>query len=231
MNSDHELFRSIYVHYRPLLRTVAKRNGIPYDELDDIVQETFESYYSRYPVDWSEAQIRGMLMKILKCRCMDYMRKQKRLPVTYLDPTHIEDGGMVVKRNHGKDAFETLLDEQKYQKIMDALKGMKPDWSEVFIRLTIEGRSIAEVSEELGISEAACRARHSRANRYLRTQLSGYEPQVMKQEEKQCEKKARPSPKASVPEPRGSEKTEWGKEIRQSSPGPRSIGPPRECLS
>lgn len=219
MNSDQELFRSIYVHYRPLLLVAAKRNGIPYDELDDIVQETFTSYYSHYPLDWSECQIRGMLMKILKCRCIDYLRRQNRLPLTYLDPIDLEEGELkTTDKMEEKDALEIVLEEQRHQKIKDVLGKLKPDWSEVFIKLMIEGRSVADVSRELGITESACRARLSRANQYLRTQLQGYEPKVMQRREKN-EKKISP------------EKPEQQREVRQESPGTRSIGPPRECLN
>ena len=253
MNSDHELFRSIYVQYRPLLRTAARRKGIPYDELDDIVQETFVSYYSRYPLDWSECQIRGMLMKILKCRCIDYLRKQSRIALTYLDPVHIEDGDMDTEKIEEKDTLDVVLEEQKHQKIVDVLSGMKPDWLEVFIKLTIEGRSVVEVSRELGITESTCRARLSRAHRYLRKQLSGYQPKVMKRDEKNKEPKvpeelppesssseAVPSgellhgtapPMITSPETVSPEMSEWKKEVRQETQGTRSIGTPREGLN
>ena len=39
MESQEDRFRSIYNYYMPLLRWIAKHRGIPYDEIDDLVQE------------------------------------------------------------------------------------------------------------------------------------------------------------------------------------------------
>ena len=188
MNSENELFRSIYARYRPLLRIAARRGGIPYDELDDMVQETFASYYSHYPLDWPEPKMKAMLMTILRNRCSDYQRRQVRHPVTYMNPQHIEDGDLDSEDTEEKDTLEVLLEEQRYQDIVAVLQTMKPEWSDIFIKLMIEERPVEEVSAQLGISVDACRTRLSRARKYLREQLNGYRPMVMKRDMKDPDK-------------------------------------------
>lgn len=44
MENTEERFRAIYDRYMPLLRLIASRKSIPYDEIDDLVQETFTSF-------------------------------------------------------------------------------------------------------------------------------------------------------------------------------------------
>ena len=40
----NQLFRSIYETYQAPLRTIARRYGVEYDDIDDVVQETFAAY-------------------------------------------------------------------------------------------------------------------------------------------------------------------------------------------
>ena len=44
----NELFQLIYETYKIPLRVIARRCGIPYDETDDIIQETLVAYYQTY---------------------------------------------------------------------------------------------------------------------------------------------------------------------------------------
>ena len=76
--NEGKVFNSIYVEYAPVLRVLAVRSGLPYGEVDDIVQETFLSYFTHYPVDWDSGKMKGMLARILKNKCIDYSRKKRR---------------------------------------------------------------------------------------------------------------------------------------------------------
>ena len=56
----NDRFTEIHEHYYPLLRLMAMKKGIPYDEVEDIIQETSIAYYEHYPLNWSENQIRAV---------------------------------------------------------------------------------------------------------------------------------------------------------------------------
>ena len=60
-----ELLQAMYEEYQGPLRRVTKNNGIPDGYVDDIVQETFVAYFNHYPLDWTDAQKKAMLMTIL----------------------------------------------------------------------------------------------------------------------------------------------------------------------
>ena len=49
----NELLLSMYEEYQATLRVLAKSYGIPDKDIDDIVQETFISYFGHYSLEWT----------------------------------------------------------------------------------------------------------------------------------------------------------------------------------
>lgn len=177
MNSKEDQFRVVYTAHVSLMRFIAKNKGIPTDEIEDLVQETFTAYYSHYPVDWPECKVKATLMKIMKNRCVDYYRSQGSHPVTYYDPTLIQDASLINERKFGRDSLSILLEQQEYEAVMEALKSMRKEWLVVFVLHVIEGRPMTEVSEILGIRADTCRARLARGRKHLRKCLCPEAPE------------------------------------------------------
>lgn len=192
MNSVNERFRSIYKQYMPLLRVIARRRQVPYDEIQDIVHEAFVSFYDRYAdelLEMPEEVVKRKLFTIVRNQSIDYFRRRSTHPVDYFDPTLMQTLRYSVADEKG-DALEVLLEMRKYQDVIDSLKNMKRDWAEIFLLLAIEDRSAEEVSKMLGISPEACRTRLSRARKHLRKELECYEPVGIREKKKTTRKKA-----------------------------------------
>ena len=163
-------FNSIYVEYAPVLRVIAVRSGLPYEEVDDIVQETFLSYFTHYPVDWDSGKMKGMLARILKNKCIDYARK-KRPEVIELDENGADRERRYVNLLVPKDSLSIVLEQESHRKVWSTMKNMRADWLEVFVLYFIHDFPIREVSAKLGISVDACRTRISRGRKYLKEEL------------------------------------------------------------
>ena len=164
----NDRFTEIHEHYYPLLRLMAMKKGIPYDEVEDIIQETFIAYYEHYPLDWSENQIRAVLARILRNRCVDYWRAVMAYRGIPMDPELMQETNLGVSAFAGKDTLTIVIERELYNTVMGALKTMKSDWQIVFLLYIVEGRSMHEVSNVLGVSEALCRMRLMRGRNYLR---------------------------------------------------------------
>lgn len=171
MDSGDELFGSIYARYKPMLRVLAKRYGVPYDETEDIAQETFFAYYKHYPLTWEDYKMKAMLCRILKNRCVDYLRKRDSHPAVCWDPVMMQTEGELLSSLTSKDTLSILLENEKYREVMEALNSLKEEWAQVIFLYVIEGRPIEEVSRMLGTTDAACRTRLTRARKYLREKL------------------------------------------------------------
>lgn len=189
MNSyDEQESCSIYLRYVQVLRIMARKMVIPVDDIEDLIQETFAKYFASYSEEskeWSEIQIKSVLIKIFKNSYIDYVRKSSVRPVTYIDPAQIENGEVSSENLVGKDPQTVILERQEYQDIMELLDNLKPEWSEIMKKLVIEGRSVEEVSAELGISKEACRTRLCRARERLRFLMNRRKP-VKKSKRKTC---------------------------------------------
>lgn len=177
MSNEEERFRVIYKTYMPLVRIIARDKAIPIDEIDDFVQDTFAAYYSHYPLDWPERQMKAALITIVKHLCVDYYRKQETHLVTYCDPVTIQEAFSIYDQKFVRDNLSVYLEHQEYEEVLKAMKSMRPDWLEVFLLYIMEGRTMAEVSAILGISIDACRARLSRGRKYLRKNLCPEDPE------------------------------------------------------
>lgn len=195
MNSyDEQLSCSIYLRYVKALRIMAGYMNVPINDQEDLIQETFARYFASYSEEsqeWSEFQIKAMLVTIFRNCYSDYIRQMSRRPVTYLDPTEFERDELSFKNLVGKDPQNVILEEQEHQDVMDALDKMKPEWSEIIRKLVIEDRTVADVSEELGISKEACRTRLCRAREMLRKMMNRRDLKSSKQPA-QCENKKLP---------------------------------------
>lgn len=199
MDSVNERFRSIYNNYMPLLRVIAKRRGIPYDEIDDIVQETFVSFYSHYMEtlpEMTDEAVKRTLSTIIRNRSIDYLRRKSTHPVDYFDPAMIQAQrlGMDCDRD---ETLHILLETHEYQDVIEALTKMKRDWAEIFMLLAIEERPVQEVSKQLGISKEACRTRLARARKHLRKELECYRPVNVRERTRQRSEAPKPT---GVPE-------------------------------
>lgn len=166
--TGEERFRSIYNKYTPLLRVIARKKGIPESEIEDFVQETFAAYYSHYSLDWEDRQVRAALVKILKNLCVDYYRKLDSRPLLYCDPMTMEVGTISSGVCFTRDNLSIILERQECNDVAEILRNMKEDWAQVIYLYIIEERPMEEVSQILGISRDACRARLSRGRKYLR---------------------------------------------------------------
>ncbi len=169
----NDLLQALYEEYRGTLRVVALKSGIPFDEIDDIIQDTFCAYIRVYRdklPKWNEAQRIGMLMKILKNRCSDYFRDKKRRLNVSLDSGNFGEELQLLDKYVMKDVLDCVTDQEEIRILQEYIKEMKPDWQEVAILHFVQEKTIPEVSKILNISNAACAMRISRIRKYLREQ-------------------------------------------------------------
>jgi len=170
MMSSEEMFNSIYKRFMPLVRVIARKYRISPADVDDVIQEVFISFYRAYPLDLPEKEICRLLAEITNNRCIDYLRKLKTHPEQSYDPVILQEE-LQSKDYYHNDGLAVLIEKQKHAEIAATMKSMKKEWVEVFCLKVIEDRSFAEVSEILGISNAACRKRLQRGREHLRAYM------------------------------------------------------------
>lgn len=171
MNKQNELFRKIHTQNYSLLHMLARKKGIPLDDVEDMIQEVFLSYYEHYPLTWEGTQIRFMLAKILQNRCMDYWRISEKRELLCIDSEEPGEAASRIMLITEEDNLTILVKREEIRETLHALDTMKPEWAEVIRLRILEDRPMTEVSEMLGISDNLVRTRLTRGRRYLREML------------------------------------------------------------
>lgn len=169
---ENMLLRSMYERYQAVLRTVARNNGIPYDDISDVVQETYISYYEHYPLDWPQERQKSMLVKILRHKCADYYRKNSHFSSSIsVDDQDAFDETEILMKHLMQDSLECIVGDESYMEIRKCISEMKRDWRDVATLRFVEERSIEEICDVLGITGTVCRSRISRARKHLKKVL------------------------------------------------------------
>ena len=124
-------------------------------DVKDVLQETFIKYMTKAPQFESEDHKKAWLIKVSQNKCKEFLRFHKRHAAVPLEEV---EQNVSVTDGMGSETIETL------SLVWDLNYKLKS----VVILYYIEGYSVKETAEILGISEAAVKKRLERARKELR---------------------------------------------------------------
>lgn len=156
---ENLLLQSIYGEYQGLLRRIAKTLNVPDMELDDVVQETFIAYFENYSLSWTDTRKKGMLIKILKRKSIDCLRKNGHYEKVSLDEGDAVNEVAMLTRYVVTDPLDVILGEEALLKITGEISSMREEWKEMAILYFLEQLTIPEICEILKIPGTVCRSR------------------------------------------------------------------------
>lgn len=165
----NRLLQAVYDEFQMPLRILAVGLGVPTKDIDDLVQETIIAFYEHYPLDMKTDVKRTMLITIITHKCIDYFRRYQKERIILDADEFIETQEHV--QGYGHDLMDQIVTGALYEDVKAELSKLSHDL-EMTARLhLLEGYTEKEVAEKLGISGVACRARISRARKFLRENL------------------------------------------------------------
>ena len=125
------------------------------NDVKDVLQETFIKYMTKSPDFKSEDHKKAWLIKVSQNKCKEFLRFHKRHAAVPLD--EVEESISVTE---GMDAYTTS--------ILGLIWNLKYKLKSVVILYYIEGYSVKEMAQILGISESAVKKRLERARKELK---------------------------------------------------------------
>lgn len=165
--NEDDLLRAMYEEYQDVLWRVARRCQVPYDDIEDVLQETFVAYFRNYPLDWRPSQKKAMLMRILKNKCADYFRRNRNYDNVSIDSEEFDE--LEILSDHiVRNSLDYILVDETCRELRDEIYSMKKDWRDVAVLGLIEGRPIPEICEILELNYDVCKMRLFRIRKYLR---------------------------------------------------------------
>ena len=151
-----------------VIRSVARRQGVPVDMLDDVVQETLITIHRvRQTYDPSRSY-HAWLAAIAARRSIDALRQHGRRDRRELhEPLAVE--------NHPDEhqASDATEQDQRAAALREAIATLPPGQREAVEHLGLRERSLAETAELTGRSTGALKVNLHRALKALRGRLHG----------------------------------------------------------
>lgn len=150
-----EEFKKIITTYQPRLHAFA--NSILKNDFasEDIIQDVFCFLWEKRSKLDSVNNIEAYIVHILKCRCIDYLRKHKKEVV--------EDEILNLDYNEIKEDSE-----ERYNRLLELMSQLPENQQELLRQKYFNNKKIKEISKETGISEGNIRTTLSRAYTRLR---------------------------------------------------------------
>ena len=171
MSTDQEAWNRFVDLYTPMIYRWALRIGLPKSDASDLVQEIFVTLSQKLPsFRYDETKnFRSWLKTVTSNRTKDFLRRHAHQAV---------DGGSLGSKVLSPDNVEFLSDQEYNQHLTARIaQFMKTEFEEstwqACWRTVVQGESVQEVSQSLGMTPNAVYVARSRVLRRLRAELHG----------------------------------------------------------
>lgn len=156
---ENMLLQAIYDDYQIALRRIAVSLNVPNMELDDVIQETFISYFENYSLSWTATKKKAMLIKILKRKSIDCLRKNGHYEKVSLNDEDAVNEVAMLTKYVVTDPLDVVLGDEVLLEITREIYSMRQEWKEMAVLYFLEQKTIPEICEILKIPGTVCRSR------------------------------------------------------------------------
>jgi RNA polymerase sigma factor (sigma-70 family) len=177
--ADHRAWCDFCTTYDPLIHSWCRGYGLDGSALEDLCQEIRIKLVDRmrtYQYDAGRT-FRGWLRKFCHSRAVDLLRRRRSGVVLFLadQPADALAVLLAVDATRGEEREEaesrrSLLLRQAEQVQHAVKQRVEPQTWQAFWRIAVDGRSVRETADDMGMSYAAVFAARKRVGRMLRAE-------------------------------------------------------------
>ena len=167
LHDDEVAFRYLFEHYYASLCLFAKRFIDDRETREDIVQEVFFHLWERRKQISVTGSAQNYLLTSVRNLCLNYLRRQEvQQPFedSIFDQPDDEEGDRLIQLRE----LEELLEQ--------TLAKLPPEYRLAFELNRMEGKSLDEVAQRMGVSMRTVERYRDRALALLHTELKDYLP-------------------------------------------------------
>lgn len=165
---DPDAFTELVRRHRDRLWAVALRTTGDPEDAADALQDALVSAFRSAGTFRGESAVTTWLHRVVVNACLDRMRRRKARPTVPLPDDEGEHGP------HGLADPRDDLDRLELRLEIDrALRDLPDDQRAAVVLVDVEGRSVAETAELLGVPEGTVKSRCSRGRARLAVALAG----------------------------------------------------------
>ncbi|GAA4485001.1 RNA polymerase sigma factor SigM [Rhodococcus olei] len=165
---DPRAFAELLGRHQDHLWHTARRTSYTAEDAADALQEALLSAHRTAATFRQDAAVRSWLHKIVVNACLDRIRRNRARPTVPLSDDEQSEPA------HDRDVME---DRETSLAIEEALATLPPEQRAAVVAVDVEGYSVAEAAELLGVPAGTVKSRCSRARAKLAQQLRYMQPQ------------------------------------------------------
>lgn len=167
-SGDHQAYARVLADSVPLIKAVARRQGVRQDNLDDVVQETLITVHRvRHTYDPGRSYD-AWLSAIARRRAIDALRRRGRRSAR-----EVSDEFALDTQPAGEDASAATARQQRAEQLRAAIAKLPPGQRQAAEQLGLRERSLDETSELTGRKTGALKVNLHRAIKALRKNFYG----------------------------------------------------------
>jgi RNA polymerase sigma-70 factor (ECF subfamily) len=166
---DRTVYETLLRDCTPFIKTVARRQGVPANYIDDVVQETLLTVHRARRTYDPNRSFSAWLRTIAQRRAIDGLRRQSRNGVC---ESHVP----FAYENHpdpSRDPEEAADRVDRTVRLGSAVSTLPASQREAVQHLALRGQSLAEAAAATGRTPGALKVNLHRALKTLRAQLGG----------------------------------------------------------
>lgn len=165
---DRAAYERVLAESVGVIRSVARRQGVPVDLLDDVVQETLITVHRVRQTYDPRRSYHAWLAAIAARRAIDALRQHGRR-----DRRELHEPAALENHPDGQLASDAAEQAQRAASLREAIATLPPGQREAVEQLGLRERSLAEVAALTGRSTGALKVNLHRALKALRGRMSG----------------------------------------------------------
>ncbi len=166
-------FEELIQPYQKKAFNIAYRMLGNVEDASDVTQEALIKIFKSLDKYQGKSSFSTWVYSIVNNTCIDYIRKNKKTNVVYLDQElQARDGSYKMEIADEMNTPEYLFEKQETQKmVQDAINQLNVDHREIIVLRDINGFSYQEIAGMLDCSEGTVKSRISRARAHLKLLL------------------------------------------------------------
>ena len=168
-----DAFEQLILLYEKRVYTIAYKYMGNHEDASDMAQEALIKAYQSIGSFRGEAAFDTWLGKITANRCLDELRKRKKLQTTSLEDTlELEEGSVKKELESPAVTPEEHAVQQETAAYMQMLIGeLKEEYRVAIVLREMDGYSYEAIADSLSCSVGTVKSRISRARQYLRERI------------------------------------------------------------
>lgn len=174
---DYAAFETLVARFQGRVFGLARRITGQQQDAEDVAQQTFLSVIEHIDDFRAESSVATWILRIAANHALKILRKRRGLPTVPLDAGAEDDSYAAIPHpdfiSQWRDNPEDLAQQAETKRLLESsLAELDEKYRVVFVLRDVEGLSIKETAELVGISEANVKVRLLRARLLLREKLT-----------------------------------------------------------